>query len=527
MSAPLAPFSLPDRYRLEGGIAAGGMAAVYAAHDTLLDRPVAVKVLAEHLSSDTAARRRFQREARAAAALSSHPSVVTIFDVGEHAGRSFIVMERRTGGTVADQIAASVIEPPRAMRWLRQTAAALDAAHDRGVIHRDIKPANLLLDEHDNLAVADFGIARLAWESEQVTQTGQVLGTASYLSPEQATGESATAASDRYALAAVAFELLTGSKPFTAANFAAQARAHIEDPVPDASHANPRLPAAVDAVLRRGMAKDPGDRWPTATAFVDALDEALAGGAEPTRAMAPQPAVAAPPPREDVPRRAAASPRPPAGGRGRAGAGPGDGDRRRRPPAVLLAALALALVAAAAVAIALGGGNDGGSDTPKRTPTPTATPRAEKTPTPTATATATATPTATATATPTATATATATPTPTSTPSGGSGRGASPTALNDKGYALEQQGKYEEAIPPLQQAVSKCGNSKELVCAYALFNLGTSLNRAGRPADAIPVLQRRLKRFPDNQPDVVRKELDAACSAAGQDCGSSGKGKSG
>src|SRR5215212_3581536 len=111
MPAPLAPFSLPDRYRLEGGIAAGGMAAVYAAHDVLLDRPVAVKVLAEHLNEDEAARRRFQREARAAAALSSHPGVVTIFDVGEHEGRSFMVMERRTGGTVRDAIDAGPMDP--------------------------------------------------------------------------------------------------------------------------------------------------------------------------------------------------------------------------------------------------------------------------------------------------------------------------------------------------------------------------------------------------------------------------------
>src|SRR4051794_38908590 len=160
MPAPLAPFSLPDRYRLEGGIAAGGMAAVYAAHDEVLDRPVAVKVLAEHLNEDESARRRFQREARAAAALSSHPSVVTIFDVGEHAGRSFMVMERRTGGTVAQALARGPVEPVRALRWLRATADALDVAHARGVVHRDIKPANLLLDEHDRVAVADFGIAR-------------------------------------------------------------------------------------------------------------------------------------------------------------------------------------------------------------------------------------------------------------------------------------------------------------------------------------------------------------------------------
>src|SRR3954454_3438183 len=115
MPAPLAPFSLPDRYRLEGGIAAGGMAAVYAAHDMLLDRPVAVKVLADHLNEDLAARRRFQREARAAAALSSHPGVVTIFDVGEHEGRSYIVMERRECGTIGEQVTTSAVDPGRAM----------------------------------------------------------------------------------------------------------------------------------------------------------------------------------------------------------------------------------------------------------------------------------------------------------------------------------------------------------------------------------------------------------------------------
>jgi serine/threonine-protein kinase len=467
------------------------MAAVYAAHDTVLDRPVAVKVLAEHLSSDEAARRRFQREARAAAALSSHAAVVTIFDVGEHGGRSFIVMERRTGGTLGEQITGGPIAPDRALGWLRATAEALDAAHGRGVVHRDIKPANLLLDEHDRVAVADFGIARLAWETEQVTQTGQVLGTAAYISPEQAMGEPATAASDRYSLAAVAYELLSGTKPFEGPHFAAQARAHIEDPVPPASERNPRLPREVDAVLRRGMAKEPADRWPSATAFVDALGDALVPEpTERTRAL-PATAVAPPPPPGQRP------PAPPA-----------RGDRRSF-PAALLAAAALILVAIAAAAIALGGGNDG-KDRSAATPTPTAGKTAKAQQTPHATATS------------TATAAATQTAAPTQTAAGPSG--SDPAALNDAGYKLLQAGDSKGSIPYFKKAVDGCGSSTALACAYALFNLGAALNRSGDPASAIPYLQQRLQRFPDNQPDVVQKELDSACAAAGQDCGGSGAG---
>src|SRR4051794_10953893 len=204
------PPGLPDRYRLDGLIATGGQAAVYAAHDKALDRPVAVKVLAEHLTSNDDARRRFEREARAAAALSNHPAVVTIYDVGEHDGRSFIVMERRMAGSLADARRKGPIARERALRWLSEIAEALDAAHARGIVHRDIKPANLLLDEHDHVAIADFGIASLAHDLDRVTHTGEVLGTGAYLAPEQAAGEPAGPEADRYALAVVAYELLTG-----------------------------------------------------------------------------------------------------------------------------------------------------------------------------------------------------------------------------------------------------------------------------------------------------------------------------
>ena len=297
---------LPDRYKVVRHIANGGMAGVWEAHDELLDRAVAVKVLAQHLSEDERARARFEREARAAAGLSSHPNVATIYDVGEHEGRAFIVMELMRGGSLADVLRrGDRIEHQRALRWLREAASALDAAHAAGVVHRDVKPANLLLDDHDRLAIGDFGIARLAWE-EQVTQTGQVLGTAAYISPEQAMGEPATAASDRYALAVVAFELLTGEKPFQAEHFAAQARAHIEDDPPRVSELDPELSERVDDVIDRGMAKDPGDRWDTAEEFVERLGESLTPpprAARPPRAPPPAPPPRASSPRASAPRR--------------------------------------------------------------------------------------------------------------------------------------------------------------------------------------------------------------------------------
>src|SRR4051794_13709321 len=285
---PVTPdrISLPDRYRVVKHLANGGMGSVWEAHDELLDRDVAVKLLASHLGEDERARRRFQREARAAAGLSSHPHVVTIYDVGEHRSRVFMVMEIMRGGTLGDRLRSGKRIPHEtALRWLREAAGALDAAHEAGVVHRDIKPGNLLLDGHDRLAVADFGIARVAWE-DQLTATGQVLGTAAYLSPEQAMGEPATPATDRYALAVVAYELLTGTRPFEAEHFAAQARAHVEDPVPPASERARGLSRAVDAVLERGLAKDPADRWPSSAQFVDELERTLnVEKTAPTRAL--------------------------------------------------------------------------------------------------------------------------------------------------------------------------------------------------------------------------------------------------
>ena len=175
------------------------MASVWCAEDQVLGRRVAIKVLAARLQHDPGAVARFGREARAAARLSAHPHVVTIYDVGESGGRAFIVMEHLAGGTVADALEHRSPDRAETLRWIREAAQALDYAHSRGVIHRDIKPANMLLDLGTVLHVADFGIARLATENT-ITSPGELLGTAAYLSPERALGEPANASADRYAL---------------------------------------------------------------------------------------------------------------------------------------------------------------------------------------------------------------------------------------------------------------------------------------------------------------------------------------
>ncbi|MDX6670708.1 MAG: eukaryotic-like serine/threonine-protein kinase [Solirubrobacteraceae bacterium] len=463
--------ALPPRYRDARHVASGGMAAVYAAQDSVLGRAVAIKVLSAHVAEDPDAVRRFQREARAAARVSQHPHVVTIYDVDEHDGQTLIVMELMEGGSLSAVLREG--RPPRedALRWVAEAASALDAAHERDVVHRDVKPGNLLLDDRRRLGVADFGIARLAYESS-VTMTGQVLGTAAYVSPEQARGEGATAASDRYALAVVAYELLTGARPFPGGTFAAQARQHVEDePTPAHSLATDLRPA-VDGVLQRGLAKDPAARWPSAAEFAEAL--ALAAGEDATEVTRPIAAVPA----------------------GRAA-----GASSRRPPTRraarwLPAALVGLLVLLVAVIALASGGSDKRA---QRASGPARAQPAQTTSTPTASA-------------PSAPATA----------------AAGISSLNHQGFALMNQGRYDEAIPLLQQAVSQCGDSRDTVCAYALYNFGHSLRKAGRPAEAIPVLERRLGY--DNQTGAVQAELDAARrEAAGgatpAPSGGDGKGK--
>ena len=207
---------LPPRYRNPERIARGGMGEIFRAEDADLARIVAIKVLADRYANDEAIRARFTREALAAARLSNAPSTVTIFDVGEHDDHPYIVMEYLAGGSLADRLTRDGAQPiGRSLEWLGQAAAALDAAHASGVVHRDVKPANLLLDNDNRVKVADFGVAS-AVGLGSLTEVGTVVGTAGYLAPEQARGEKATPASDRYALAVVAFELLTGAQTLRA-----------------------------------------------------------------------------------------------------------------------------------------------------------------------------------------------------------------------------------------------------------------------------------------------------------------------
>jgi tRNA A-37 threonylcarbamoyl transferase component Bud32 len=282
---------LPPRYRGPELIGRGGMGDIYRATDTVLVRVVAIKILAERYAEDASVRERFTREALSAARLSGEPNTVTIYDVGDHDGRPYIVMEHLSGGSLDDVLQNGGPQPPeRVFTWLEEAARALDVAHREGIVHRDVKPANLMLDGEGHVHVGDFGIAS-ATGMDSLTMTGTVLGTAGYLSPEQAQGDRAGTASDRYALAIVAWELLTGRRPFESESPTAEAAAHVNAPIPSASAAGD-LPREVDAVFEQALAKDPAQRYGTAGEFVAALRSAFSDAAGSTGEI---PAVAPPP----------------------------------------------------------------------------------------------------------------------------------------------------------------------------------------------------------------------------------------
>lgn len=255
--------TLAGRYHLGEVIGVGGMGTVVRARDEVLDRLVAVKLLKDELAGDGATVERFRREARIAAAL-SHPGICSVFDFGEEEGRLFIVMELLDGGDLHALIARQgPLSPAVAAGLVAQAADALDHAHRAGAIHRDVKPGNIFLTKDGRVKVTDFGIAYAASQAP-VTATGSLLGTPFYVSPEQALGEPATPVVDVYSLGCVLFQLVAGRPPYEGESFLAIARAHLTDPIPSARALNPDVPEAIDAVVRRALAKEPEERFATA-----------------------------------------------------------------------------------------------------------------------------------------------------------------------------------------------------------------------------------------------------------------------
>ena len=270
------PFELiSDRYEVEELVGAGGMSSVYRARDQLLERHVALKILHPQYGEDEEYVERFRREARSVAKL-SHPHIVTVIDRGEDDGRQYIVFEYVHGENLKQLIERTGPLPTRrAIELAISIADALSFAHENGIVHRDVKPQNVLLTPDGDAKVTDFGIARSLDVERGVTQTGTVLGTSNYLSPEQAGGKATTPSTDIYSLGVVVYELLTAEVPFPGENFVAIAMKHINEPAPDVLAKRPDVPVRLAAAVDCALAKDPAERFPTMAAFATELRRCL------------------------------------------------------------------------------------------------------------------------------------------------------------------------------------------------------------------------------------------------------------
>jgi eukaryotic-like serine/threonine-protein kinase len=456
------------------------MATVQLCHDERLDRRVAVKRL--HSSGPAQMEGRFVREAKLGASL-NHPGLVSVFDTEVDDEGVLIVMEYVEGESLSEALRRGPLSTSRVARLARDLGDALDHAHVHSVVHRDVKPANVLLRDDGVTKLADLGIA-VAVDQTRITRSGTVLGSAAYMAPEQLEGRDIGPAADVYAMAVVCFEALTGARAREGATPMEIAHRIATSDPPELREHLPSAPAEAAEALTRGMARDPAERPKSA----GELGEAVASGLErPSRV----PASRVPPPARTTPTAALLAPV----------------ARRRRfgralAPAVLLLAVA---AVAAAVLLSRGDGGQGGSgeqpsgsraeEQPAQRPPEE---RAEKAPAEQA---------------PAEQAPAESTPSETAP----SDQGVDPergVALNEQGFELMGQGDYAGAVPVLQQAVASWPeDSGDLEYAYALYNLGASLNRSGRPAEAIPYLEKRLGWA--NQRGVVKQELKAAKAAAG------------
>ncbi|MDQ3859569.1 MAG: protein kinase [Actinomycetota bacterium] len=262
------------RYEIAEVIGRGGMATVYRAHDHVLERDVALKILDERRTSDPAYVERFRREARAIAQL-SHPNIVTVIDRGEFGGCEFIVFELVRGENLKEHVSRRGPLPvAEALALAHQAARGLAFAHEHGIVHRDVKPQNVLVNEDGVAKVTDFGVARLAG-NDGLTLTGTILGTGDYLSPEQALGHRVDERSDQYSFGALLYELLTGEVPYPADGVVAAATRHVHDRPPSVRERRPDAPERVDALVRRAMAKDADERFPSLDALLAALEAAM------------------------------------------------------------------------------------------------------------------------------------------------------------------------------------------------------------------------------------------------------------
>jgi eukaryotic-like serine/threonine-protein kinase len=488
------------------------MASVLLCQDERLGRLVAVKRL--HADSPADVEKRFLREARVGASL-NHPNLVSVYDTATDPDGVLIVMEYVEGEALSWTLRRGPLRPERVARIVRDVGAALDYAHEQRVVHRDVKPGNVLLRKDGVTKLVDLGIAT-ASDLSRITSSGMVLGTAGYMAPEQLEGAETRPATDVYALAAVAYEALTGRRPRGGRTPIELAHQIATAPPPDLREQWPDAPPAAAELLERGMARDPAER-PSAGELGSQLGRALEGAAAPeTPAPAPvrtAPRMAAAP----VERVAALGEEPRAAAREPTGSLPQASAGKRPVVAIALALALLALAAAVVVGtvVSAGGGDDSRSADSRQQSAESGRPdtkaekadKAKKAKKAEKDEQAQAKKDEQAPAAPApADESAPAAPATAADPA----RGA---ALNDQGFALMSGGDYAGAVPVLQQAVASFPqDSQDINYAYALYNLGKSLNRAGRPDEAIPYLEKRLT-WPD-QRETVQSELDDARAKA-------------